>query len=209
MRLNRFGRFTAVAAALMVPPGCAGNELGALGDILGGITNPAAGGAQQGEVLVEVQGVNAQQQAIQVRTDDGQTGAVLYDRNTVVIYRQEQYSPTALERGDIAVMQVQQIDDNRLYTPRIDVRQSVQERTGQVGTSQFGGFEQLSGQVLSVDDARGLFDLQTSDGTYTVFLSATPRPDDLKFFQLLERGERVSIEGMVVGPQRIDLRRFL
>src|SRR5690606_37826322 len=120
------------------------------------VMNPAGAGgtAQQGELRVQIEGVNAQQQAIQVRTDQGQTGTVLYDQNTVVVYRQQQYPATALERGDIAVMQVQQIDQNRIYASRIDVQQSVQERTG--GQTQQGGqMLQMSGRVGQVDHQRG------------------------------------------------------
>src|SRR5690606_28743389 len=126
------------------------------------------GGAQQGQVLVEVQGVDARQQAIQVRTEQGESGAVLFDENTVVIYQQQQYPVTALERGDVALMQLQQVDQNRLYTPRVDVQQSVQERTGQ--TSSGNGLSQLSGEVGQIDQDRRTFELRTQQGVYTVIL---------------------------------------
>ena len=136
MEIHGLRRLAATAVMLATLPACAGNELGALGDILGGVMNPAGapGNAQQGEVRVEIEGVNTQQQTIQVRTDQGQTGAVLYDQNTVVVYREQQYPATALERGDIAIMQVQQIDQNRVYASRIDVQQSVQDRGRAGGT---------------------------------------------------------------------------
>ena len=130
MARNRYG-LVALTVALATMPACSGNSLGNLGNILGGVLGgPQSGSAQQGEVLAEVQSVDTGQQAIYIRTEQGESGAVLFDRNTVVVYRQQQYPVTALERGDVVAMQLQRVDQQRLYTPRIDVRQSVQERTG-------------------------------------------------------------------------------
>ncbi len=118
----------AVLAVLLLT-GCSG---GLLGDILGGGLGGLGGGQEQGQgqLEAEIQQVDTQRQLIQVRTREGETGAVRYDRNTFVVYRQEQYPVTALERGDIVVMQVRQDRDGSLYVGRIDVTQSVQERRG-------------------------------------------------------------------------------
>lgn len=130
MARNRYG-LVALTVALATMPACSGNSLGNLGNILGGALggSPSGSSQQQGEVLAEVQSVDTRQQAIHIRTEQGESGAVLFDRNTVVVYRQQQYPVTALERGDIVEMQLQRVDQQRLYTSRIDVRQSVQERT--------------------------------------------------------------------------------
>jgi hypothetical protein len=208
---TRFGRVAAMAALLSLS-GCAGNELGTLGNVLGGVLGPATGGPQQGQqgqgqVLAEVQGVDAQQQAIHLRTDRGQSGVVLFDRNTVVVYRQQQYPVTALERGDVVAVQVQQLDRNRLYTPRIDVQQSVQERTGRAGAG--AQLRQIAGRVGRVDQQRGMFEMQTQQGTFTVVLPPNPGAATMDYFRRLRSGLNVTIEGTMTGRGRIDLYRFV
>jgi hypothetical protein len=117
------------AAGLFLLTSCA--QLGSLGDILGAIGGPGTQQQQQGQLQAEVQQVDAGNQRIYVRTQQGQSGAVRFDGQTVVVYRQQQYPVTALERGDIVVMQLQQLSQNELYASRIDVTQSEQERTGE------------------------------------------------------------------------------
>ena len=55
---------------------------------------------------------------------------MLYDQRTVVVYRQQQYPVTALERGDIVNLQLVPAGQNDVYVARVDVVQSVQERQG-------------------------------------------------------------------------------
>lgn len=198
------------AVLVMTLPGCAGGNLGALGDVLGGVLGPAAGGqAQQGQVVVEVQGVDTQRQAIHVRTEQGQTGSVHFDQNTIVVYQQQQYPVTALERGDIAAMQIQQTSQNVLYTPRIDVQQSVQERTGQASNGATGQMHQLYGQVRQVDHQNGFFQLQTQQALYTVVLPPNPGNATMQYFHGLRAGQNVTIEGTMSGTTRVDLYRFI
>lgn len=117
-------------AGLFLLTSCA--QLGSLGDILGAIGGPGAQQQQQQTQLqAEVQQVDASRQQIHVRTQQGQSGAVRFDGQTIVVYRQQQYPVTALERGDIVVMQLHQVSQNELYASRIDVTQSAQERTGE------------------------------------------------------------------------------
>lgn len=120
-----------LTAGLMLLTSCA--QLGSLGDLLGAIGG--SGGAQQqqqqAQLQAEVQQVDANSQRLYVRTQQGQSGAVRFDNRTVVVYRQQQYPITALERGDIVVMQLHEISQNELYASRIEVTQSVQERTGE------------------------------------------------------------------------------
>lgn len=205
MRPKSYRTFPVLTVAMLSMAGCAGG--GTLGNVLGGVLG-GAGGAQQGEVLVEVQGVDTQQQAIQVRTEQGETGAVLFDQNTVVVYQQQQYPVTALERGDVALMQLQQLQDNRLYTPRVDVQQSVQERTGQASPGS-GSVFQRSGRVGQIDHQRNTFELQTEQGIYTVFLPQNPGAGMLEYFHTLRTGSNVSVEGTLTGADGITLRRFL
>ena len=194
---------------LLLLPGCAGGGMGTLGNVLGGVLGTGGGGGGQQQVLVEVQGVDTRQQAIQVRTEQGETGAVLFDQNTVVIYQEQQYPVTALERGDVVVMQLQQVDQNRLYTPRVDVQQSVQERTGQAASGSTGQRYQLSGQVGQIDHQRGSFELRTQQGIYTVFIPQNAGAATNDYFHRLRTGATVSVEGTRTGADGINLYRFL
>lgn len=199
--------FTAVALS-----GCAGTNLGALGDILGGAMGGMGGaGQQQGQLVVEVQGVDTRQQVIAVRTQQGQQGNVLFDQNTIVTYQNQQYPVTALERGDVVAMQVQQTQQGAPYASRIDVQQSVQERTGQTtgGVGGTGQVQQMYGRVGQVDYERGMFQLQTQQGTYVVQMPYNPGPATNDYFRRLRTGDTVRMEGTVVGNGRVELYRFI
>jgi hypothetical protein len=197
----------AVAVATMIGmTGCAelGN-LGGLGDILGAVGG-GGGQQQQGQLTAEVQQVNSSQQSIQIRTQDGQSGAVRYDQNTVVVYQQQQYPVTALEPGDVANFQLQQ-SGNNMYASRIDVVQSVQERSGQSGSGQL---YQLAGRVGSMDQNRGIFELQTqTSGVIVVSLPYNPSRDVSDRFRRLRAGDSIGVEGRMVAQGRLELTRFL
>lgn len=198
--------FTAVALS-----GCAGTNLGALGDILGGAMGGMGGAGQQGQLVVEVQGVDTRQQVIAVRTEQGQQGNVLYDQNTIVVYQNQQYPVTALERGDVVAMQVQQTQQGAPYASRIDVQQSVQERTGQTtgGVGGTGQMQQMYGRVGQVDYERGTFQLQTQQGTYVVQMPYNPGPATNDYFRRLRSGDTVRLEGTIVANGRVELYRFI
>ena len=127
-------RIVSTLALTLLFGACSGNaleNLGTLGGILGGGAGAGGGqSAQQGQIQAEVQGLDTNSQRLHLRTAQGQTGSVLVDNNTAVVYRQQRYPVTALERGDVVNVQVQQLNNNELYAARVDVVQSVQERTG-------------------------------------------------------------------------------
>lgn len=198
------GRTFALLLTLALP-GCAGNTLGSLGDILGGMGAPGSGG-QQGQISAEIRQVNTQQRTIQVATQDGRTGDVYYDQNTVVVYRQQQYPVTALERGDLAVLQVQETAQGSLYASRIDVQTSVSERTGQTGT---GSIQQFSGRVGQVDHNRGLFVLQTQSGNVTVAVPYNAPQATIDYFHRLRTGDNVRLEAVPVDRGNVQIYRFL
>jgi len=119
----RIGSSSAVLVLAAAIGGCAGG-LGALGDILAA---PGPDG-QPAVATVEVQEVRQARQEIIIRTQDGQQGPIVYDQNTQVVYQNQQYPVTALERGDIVDARVHQVDRG-YYTDLIQVRTPVQERT--------------------------------------------------------------------------------
>ena len=208
MKIQAIRHLAVLTCASAALSGCAGTNLGALGDILGGAIGGMGGQQQQGQLLVEVQGVDTRNQVIQVRTDQGQNGNLRYDGNTVVTYQQQQYPVTALERGDVAQIQVQQVGQNELYASRIDVTQSVQERNGQT-TGGTAGLQQLTGQVSQVDYTNGLFQLQMQNGTVTVGLPYNAPSGTVDRFRNLRRGDYVRLEGTWLGNGRVELYRFL
>ena len=115
-----------LVGALVLLTAC--SNLGALGNILGSLGGIGGAQQQQGQIEVEIRQVDVNAQRIHVRTRGGETGSVRFDNQTQVIYRQQRYPVTALEPGDIAVMQVQEIQGNELYASRIEVTQSVRGR---------------------------------------------------------------------------------
>lgn len=213
MSLLSLGRRGVVLAAVLAASGCAGGGLGGLGglgDILAGAAGlPGSGQQGQGQVVAEVQGLDTQRQLIQVRTQDGQTGSLLYDQNTVVVYQQRQYQVSNLERGDVVAIQVQQTNQGSPYASRIDVQQSVQERNGQSGGGGMGQVQQFSGRVGQVDRQRGMFQLQTSySGNVVVSLPYNPSSTVVNQFNRLRSGDSVRLEGSQVGNGRVELYRF-
>lgn len=196
----------AALTVLLATTACAGNSLGTLGDILGGAGGTGGTGARQDQLTAEVRAVNTSQRLIQVATQQGQTGNVQYDQNTVVVYNQQQYPVTALERGDIVLMQVTEDTQGNLYVSRIDVQQSVQERTGQTPG---GTVQQLTGRVGQIDQQRGLFVLQTQSGNITVTLPYNPPQATRDYFLRLRTGDTVHLEAIPLGSNRVEIYRFL
>lgn len=111
----------AVGAALLVSSGC--SNLGSVGDILGSVLGGQRQQQQQ-QMDVEIQQVDANSGRLYVRTQDGQNGQVRVDNNTMVVYNNQRYSVTSLERGDVVRLQLQQTQNNELYASRIDVLRS-------------------------------------------------------------------------------------
>ncbi len=203
-------RYGVAAAALLFATGCAGG-LGNIGSVLGGGAGGGAGAGQgQGQLLAEIQQVQPQQQLLQVRTQDGQTGAVAFDQNTQVIYRQQQYPVTALERGDIVAMQVQQLSSGAVYTGRIEVQQSVQERTGQAPPTQGSAVQQYYGSVRQIDHNAGVLELQLDiGGRVTVAMPPSASQAATQYFRGLSVGDQVRLEAVPAGGGRLELHRFL
>lgn len=200
-RPARSGARVATLALLLGTAACSGNTLGTIGDVLGGAAAPPAG--REGQLSAEVRAVDTQARRIQVATSNGQTGWVLYDQNTAVIYRQQQYDVSALERGDVVLMQVQETSQGDMYVSRIDVQQSVQERTGG------GTVMQFAGRVAQIDYDRGRFVLQTQSGNYTVSLPYNPPQATLDYFRRLRTGDSVRLEATSLGEWRVEIYRFL
>ncbi|HEX8321986.1 hypothetical protein [Longimicrobium sp.] len=226
MSMLHLGRRVAVCVLALSTTACAGagGGLGTLGEILAGAAG--AGGQQQGGqqgqggvVTVEVQGVDQQRQVINVSTQQGQQGSIRYDQRTQVVYQQQQYPVTALERGDVVDMEIQQVSQNEYYVGRIQVRQSVQERNGQPapGTSGQGGMggtttgqaQVFSGQVAQVDHQRNSLVIQIRQGVNaTAYVPSNSPRATMDEFHRLRVGDFVRFEGRAVNNQQIEVLRF-
>ncbi|HYW08471.1 MAG TPA: hypothetical protein VE913_16040 [Longimicrobium sp.] len=209
-------RGVVVCAALLSATGCA--SAGPIGDIIGGVLSQGQGQGQgqrqgqQGEVYGEVQGVDTRQQYVQIRTQDGRTANVRFDQRTRVIYQQQEYAVTNLERGDVVNMRLQQDQQGNLYTDYIQVSQSVQDRNGtnnNTGSgSSTGQIQQFTGTVGQVDTQRGVFELRTQQGTLVVALPYRPSAQDDQRFRSLRAGQSVRVQGRMVANGRLELDRF-
>ena len=230
MMKHSFRNLAAAAAAVVTLSGCAGTNLGQLGEILGGAMGGGGMGGQQqnGQILAEVQNIDTRQGVIQLRTEQGQTGNVMFDQNTRLVYQNQQYPITALERGDVAVFQLQQTQQGATYASHIEVRQSVQERTGQNtntgsgtygngsgtygnGSGTYGNTQrmELYGTVGRVDYNQGWFEVRTQNGTATVTLPYNAGDATTDYFRRLRTGQTVRLEGTNLGNGRVELYRFM
>ena len=125
---------------------------------------------------------------------------VAYDDRTRVVYRGEQYEPAALEAGDRVRVELQYAAGGDLYTPYVEVTQSVQQRPGDddlAGT--------LSGEVDSVDDVRREIRVDTADGDFTVrYDDDTPVLYEGREYRAtaLEPGDLIRIDTRDVAGER-------
>lgn len=204
--LQRYTRRPALAIALLSLTGCAGTSLG---NVLGGLGLPGLGSEISGQVGY----VDSRYQQIQIQPSNGQTVTLDYDSRTQVVFQNQRYAVTNLERGDYVTARVQQDNQGRAYTDLITVEQSVRDTQGGYGTNN-GGYgtntrQVFQGRVGTVDYQRGYFQLQQQYGnTYTVTMPFNPSSGDLDHFRRLRSGDNVRIEGVLLGNGRIELYRF-
>lgn len=212
-RVSAFGLIALTSA-------CA--QTGGLGSVLGSILNQGqgqpSGGNGSGDVVAEVQSVDTRNQAIQVRTQNNQTANVYYDNRTQVVYNNQGYSVTALERGDVVNMRISQTGNNQYYTDYIQVTQSAQQRGATGGGTSGGGaygnvdpnqLYNVAGNVNQVDYQRGLFTVRDNNGNVTpVAMPYNATRTDAARFQQLRSGDYVRLRGRWVSRERFELVGF-
>jgi hypothetical protein len=195
--MNQIAKHALLVGALALG-GCA--QAGTLGDILGGVMNAPA------QTLTgTVQGVDDRAYQIFVRTSDNQTVAVSYDDRTAVVYQQQNYPVTALERGDEITLRLTNAANNTYYTDRIEVTRSVSN----AGTGSNSNVQSLQGTVRQVDMTNGAFTLSTTtQGLLTVTMPYNPRTADLDRFRNLRSGDYVRLYGTFLTNSRVELQQF-
>lgn len=205
MGVARRMRIGIAAFAAMAAAGCAG--AGNVGEILGSVLGGGGGGAQGGQAAGTIAGVNTQSQEIGLTTTDGQTVGLRYDGNTKVVYQNQLYPVTALERGDEVVVRVQSTQNGGYYTDSVFVTRSV----GTGGSSSGGqaNVQALQGTVRQIDKTNGLFSLETGNGVIlTVSMPYNVSNADANRFRNLRTGEHVRLHGVYLNNTRVELRQF-
>lgn len=180
----------------------------ACGSILGG-SDPAPPGDFERYRSAEVERVDTSRREIVLDAEPGAEtrlrGAderlvVAYDDRTQVVYRGEQYEPAALEPGDLVRVELEYAAGGDLYTPYIEVTESVQQRSGD---DELAGT--LSGEVETVDDVRREILVDTEDGDVTVrYDDDTPVLYEGREYRAtaLETGDLIRVDTRDVAGER-------
>jgi len=202
MNMHRIGRRVAAVGMLAALGAC--SSVGNLGNILGGVLGR---GGQAGQVSGYVQGVDTRSQIIALQQPNGQPVNLLFDNQTKVIYNNQSYAVTSLDRGDQITARVQNTD-NGYYTDVVQVDRPVQGSAGEATTSSSGNVQTMQGTVRQIDQQNGLFTMDVSNTRLTVSMPFSPRRADLTKFQSLRSGDVVRIAGVFLNNSRVELRQF-
>jgi Cu/Ag efflux protein CusF len=196
--IHKVARSAAVALFLGASA-CSGT--GGLGNILGSVLGQ--GQQQGGQVTGYIQSVDTRSQQVYLQQQNGQTLALGYDNNTQVVYQNQRYNVTNLERGDQVTARVQSTSNGGYYTDYVQVDQSVA-----TGSTQ-NNVQTLQGTVRGVDQNNGLFtiDLQTGNRV-TVQLGSQLSRADIDRFRALRSGDYARFYGVYLGQARAELRQF-
>jgi hypothetical protein len=197
IRSHTFAR--AVALVLVVgASACSG--AGGLGNVLGSVLGQ---GQQGGQVTGYVQSVDPRSQQVYLQQQNGQTLALAYDNNTQVVYQNQRYNVTNLERGDQVTARVQSTNNGGYYTDYVQVDQSVSTVNGGQNV------QTLQGTVRAIDPNNGLFTLDLQNGNrVTVQLAQRLNRADYDRFRSLRSGDYVRFYGAYLGQARAELRQF-
>ena len=190
----RIGRNAGLACLLIANAACS-----QLGSVLGGM---GGGSPQASQVSGYVEGVDTRAQQIGIQTSNGQRVRLSYDNQTAVVYQNQQYPVTALERGDQVTARVQSTNSGEYYTDLVQVDQSV---SGTGGAS--GNVQSFQGTVGQIDQSNGAFRLDGSNASIVVTLPYNVRQSDLNTFRQLRVGDRVRISGVFLNNSRVELRQ--
>ena len=187
----------AAAASLLAAAGACSQ----LGSILGGV---GGGSPQSNQVSGYVEGVDTRSQQIAIQTQSGQRVMLLFDNQTAVVYQNQNYPVTALERGDQVTARIQSTSGGAYYTDLVQVDRSVSSTSG--GAS--GNVQSLEGTVGQIDRANGAFRLDGNNASVIVSLPYNVRQADVNRFNNLRVGDRVRLYGVFLNNSRVELRQF-
>jgi hypothetical protein len=189
---------TALAFLLMASAAC--SQLGSILQGAGG-----AGSPQGGQLSGYVEGVDTRSQQIAIQTSNGQRVMLLFDNQTSVVYQNQNYPVTALERGDQVTVRVQSTSGGAYYTDLIQVDRSVSSSGSSTGS---GNVQSFQGTVGQIDRSNGVFRLDGSNASVIVSLPYNVRQSDVNTFNNLRVGDRVRFYGVLLNNSRVELRQF-
>jgi len=199
--VRRFTYQLGGALAFAAMTACSGT--GGLGNVLGSVLGGGAG--QSNQLSGAIYNVDTRSQQIGVQQSNGQTVYVGYDANTQVVYQNQNYPVTALERGDQVVATLQDNGNGGYYVSTIQVTQSVNNSSGTVN----GNVQTFQGTVRQVDRANGWFTVdEGSIGRITVTLPTGLSQADLNRFGNLRAGDYVRFYGTRSSNAQVQLRQF-
>jgi hypothetical protein len=202
MNMHRHGRGAVAAGMLATLAAC--SAMNSIGSVLGGII---PGGGSQSQVSGYVSGVDTRAQVIGLQQPNGQPVNLLFDSQTKVVYNNQSYPVTSLDRGDQVTARIQNTN-NGYYTDLVQVDQPVNGSAGS-STSTSGTVQSVQGTVRQIDRQNGLFTMDVSNGTrLTVSMPYSPNRADLTKFQNLRSGDVVRIAGVFLNSSRVELRQF-
>lgn len=174
-----------------------------LGSILGGMGGTGQG--QSNQLSGYIEAVDTRTQRIAIQASSGQRVVLSYDNRTSVVYQNQSYPVTALERGDQVTARVQSTTGGAYYTDLIQVDQSVSSSGNNTGSGQV---QSLQGTVGQIDRSNGQFRLDGSNASVIVTLPYNIRQSDLATFNNLRVGDRVRFYGVFLNNSRVELRQF-
>jgi hypothetical protein len=200
--LTKVARRSATALTLAALTAC--SSAGGLGNILGSVLG---GGTGQGsQVTGAVLGVDTRSQQLSIQQSNGQAVNLAYDGQTQVVYQNQNYPVTSLERGDQVTARVQSTSNGAYYTDLVQVDQSVSSAGSGTGS---GSVQTLQGIVRQVDQANGMFTIDNSDGVRLVVqMPSNSSRTDVGKFQSLRAGDVARFYGVYLNNSRVELRQF-
>jgi exosome complex RNA-binding protein Csl4 len=196
---NRMLMGGAMACLLVASGACS-----QLGSILGGMGGTGQG--QSNQLSGYVEAVDTRSQQIAIQASSGQRVVLSYDNQTSVVYQNQNYPVTALERGDQVTARVQSTTGGAYYTDLIQVDQSVSGSSS--GNTGSGQVQSLQGTVGQIDRSNGQFRLDGTNSSVIVTLPYNIRQSDLATFNNLRVGDRVRFYGVFLNNSRVELRQF-
>ena len=202
MNMHQVGRGAVAAGMLAALTAC--SALNSVGSVLGGMI--PGGGGSQSQVSGYVSGVDTRAQVIGLQQPNGQPVNLMFDNQTKVVYNNQSYPVTSLDRGDQITARIQNTS-NGYYTDLVQVDQPVNGSGGT--TSASGTVQSVQGTVRQIDRQNGLFTMDVNNSTrLTVSMPYSPSRSDLTKFQNLRSGDVVRLAGVFLNNSRVELRQF-
>jgi hypothetical protein len=185
------------------------------------VLNGGLGTLYGNEVEGEIRGVNTRSRYLEVRTYNGRSERVRYDGRTRVVYRDRQYNPSALERGDEVSIRTSRDRNGYLYADHVRVRHSRgddrysrdrdRDRDRDRRARDRDWYEDrvysLDAHVVRVSRTSRQMELRTSDGR-RVWATLPHDSRDRDRFNRLREGDRVRLTGRYTSRERFVIERI-